>query len=131
MANRLFNQFAFSLVKAKVMLYGQATIGASGAVTLSAANSKGIASITKESGDGLYTIVLQDTYPALLAFNVSTLLASGLPVNVSYAIKSQTVSTAATKNIVIQFMGQDGVAVNPDSGAVLYFQITLNNSSAI
>lgn len=130
MANRWFNQFCYSLVKSKVMLFGKATIGSSGAVTLSAANSKGITSMTLGTA-GLYTIVLADTYPALLNFHVSTLLASGTPVNVSYAIQSQAVSTAGTQNIVIQFMGQDGAAVNPDSGAVLYFTITLNNSSAI
>jgi len=129
MANRWFNQFSFSLVKAKVHLFAKVAVGASGAPTISTANSKGVASITRNSA-GKYTIVLQDQYSAFLNIHPSVLLASGTPAVLGFAIVSETVA-ATTKNIVVQFLDAAGAAADPDSGAVLYFTIILNNSSAI
>jgi len=129
MANRWFNQFSFSLVKAKVFLFGKVAIGASGAPTISTANSKGITSITRNSA-GKYTLVLQDQYAAFLNVHASVLLASGLPAVLGYAVVSEAVASTA-KTIVIQFLDAAGAAADPDSGAVLYFTIILNNSSAI
>lgn len=126
MANRFFEQFYLSLVKGKVVLFGKAAIGAVGAPTLSAANSKGIASIVRK-GLGDYEITLQDTYNSLLGFQPVVLLASGTPAVASVAIKSETVAT--TKIVRIQCLDFAGAAVDPDSGAVLYFEIKLKNSS--
>lgn len=130
MANRLMNQFAFSLEKAKCFLYGQVTIGSTGACTLVAAKSKGITSITRNAA-GKYTIVLNDTWVHLFHLGIVQLLASGLPTACTFYIVSETVATAATKNIVIQFLDFAGAAVDPDSGVTLKMAIQLSNSTAI
>lgn len=122
------NQFSSSFVKGKVSLYAQVAIGATGAPTLSAANSKGIASIARNSA-GKYTITLQDNYYSFLCVNASVLLASGLAACVSQpCVVSQAVQT--TKTVVVQFVDFAGAAVEVDNGAVLYLEIKLNNSSA-
>lgn len=128
MANRYMNQFSSSFVKGKVSLYAQVAIGATGAPTLSAANSKGIASVARNSA-GKYTITLQDNYYSFLCVNASVLLASGLAACVSQpCVVSQAVQT--TKTVVVQFVDFAGAAVEVDNGAVLYLEIKLNNSSA-
>lgn len=130
MANRIFNQFSWGLEKYRVQLFGKVAIGSTGACTLSAANSKGITSITRNNV-GKYTIVLNDPYQKFMGLKVTVLLASGLSVVGQVCVMSETVATAATKNIVIQCLGFDGAAVEADSGTVLYFEVNLNNTTAI
>jgi hypothetical protein len=128
MANRYFNQFSLSFLKQKVSIYAQVAIGAAGAPTLSAVNSKGVASIARNSA-GKYTVTLQDNYVAFVGVRGSVLLASGLAACVSQpCVVSQAVSTA--KTVVVQFVDFAGAAVDPDNGAVVYLEIKLNNSSA-
>lgn len=127
MANRFFNQFRFSMEKNVVDLYLKVNIGASGAPTI--ARGKGIASITRTSA-GLYVITLQDKYHALLNVQSAVKLASGLPASALFAISAEAVATA--KTITVQYAdGDTPAATDPDSGAVLYFTITLSNSSAL
>lgn len=126
MANRYFEQFRYSFEKKVVDLYMKVAVGATGAPTLSTANSKGIASIARNSA-GRYTITLQDKYQKLLMVDATILLASGLPAPQEFAIVSQAV-TNSTPTVVVQFSAA-GVATDPDNGATLYLQITLGDSS--
>lgn len=127
MANRLFQQFRFSLEKQVVELWFKATIGASGAPTLVAADSKGVASISRNSA-GEYTITLQDTYVKLLDASFCQLLAGG--VNAAPVACLQSEAVASTKTIVVQFSSGAGAAADMDSGTVLRGRVTVSNSSA-
>lgn len=129
MANRWMQQFWLSFIKGKASLFGQVAIGATGAPTLSAANSMGITSITRNSA-GNYTIVLNDTWVKFLGFHW-TMVDSGTQTVATCYVVSETVATAATKNIVIQCQDFAGAAVDPRNGATLRFEIVLNNSSAM
>lgn len=125
MANRYFNsQFIYSFEQQPVKLWLKATIGASGAVTLDAANSKGIATIVKEATAGQYTITLQDKYKKLMHVDQSQLLAGGPSAAPDMNLLSESVASA--KTLVIQFSAAS-VAANMDSGVVLRICIDLGN----
>lgn len=128
MANRWFTQFRYSLVKAVVDLYGQVAIGASGAPTISVANSKGISSIVRNSA-GRYTITLQDSYYGLLDVQHKFLNATA-PAAPLMFIVSQAVTNNSAPVVVIQFTNAAGTATDPGSGELMYLQIALKNSSA-
>lgn len=130
MANRFFNQFAYSLEKAKCFLFLKAAIGATGAVTIDAANSKGITSITRNSA-GRYTVVLQDTYVSLLGFKATIIESAATPTVAGVAVVSETVATAATKNVVFQCIAAAGTAVDPASGSTMKLTFELSNSGAL
>jgi hypothetical protein len=129
MANRWMNQFFLSFVKGKAVIYGQFSVGAAGAPTLSAVNSQGVASITRNSA-GRYTIVLQDTWVKFLQYASNVTLSGSAPAVKSYYVVSQTVSAPATKNLVVEYLNSGGTATDPDNGAVINFEIVLNNSTA-
>lgn len=129
MANRYMNQFWGSLLKGKSSLFGRAAIGATGAPTLSAANSQGITSITRNSA-GNYTLVLNDTWVSLLGLQ-ATIIDSGTQTVATVYVVSETVATAATKNIVFQCLDFAGLAVDPRNGASIRFEIVLSNSTAV
>lgn len=128
MANRYFNnQFQYSFEQMPVSLFLKASIGASGAVTLDAANSKGIASITKETAAGQYTIVLQDSYKKLLCIHEQQLLAAGTAAAPIMVVISESVATSA-KSIVVQHNAVDGTtAANMASGTVIRMRLDLGN----
>jgi hypothetical protein len=129
MANTYGYQFRSAKEPAVWDLFGKVTIGAAGAPTLVAASSRGITSITRNSA-GRYTIVLAETWNKFLGMHVTIQLAAGIPASPVFHVVSETVATAATKNIVIEFdSAAGGAATDPDSGTVLYLQITLKNSS--
>lgn len=56
---------------------------------------------------------------------------SGTQTVATCYVVSETVATAATKNIVIQCQDFAGAAVDPRNGATLRFEIVLNNSTAM
>lgn len=122
MANRNFNRFQ-ALEKEVKAIYAVATIGASGAITMTAADSKGVASIAK-TGDGLYTITLQDKYNKLMDASISILSASAQDL-VSQLV-SQSVDSAKT---VVFRTNAAGVETNPSSGSVIRIRLDLKNSS--
>lgn len=126
------NQFKYSLEKGVTYLYFNISIGATGAPTLNQPQSKGIASVVRNSA-GKYTITLQDAYNALLDFSMKEILASGAPaVAVGPVIRSQAVSTSTAPTIVVQYYDAAGVgtATDPDNGATLIGTITLKNHSS-
>lgn len=122
MANRSYSRTQ-ALSKEIKFLYAKATIGASGAVTMSAADSIGIASIAK-SADGRYTVTLQDKYMKLAAFDVAILSAS--PQDLVPQLVSESVASAKT---IVFRTNAVGVETNPSSGTVLFIRIDVKNSS--
>lgn len=129
MANRRWEQFQLSLEKAVVNLYGSVAIGATGAPTLSATKSKGIASIARNSA-GKYTITLSDVYQRLMAFDYCLVAAAGAPAsssNVGPIIRADN-SNSATPTIVIEFLDGTGAAIEVASGVTLLFNFALKNS---
>lgn len=126
MANRNFNRFQ-ALEKEAKSLYVQVAIGASGAPTLNAANSLGVASVVRNSV-GRYTITLQDKFNRLLQITESRQLASGPASAVGgMVVRSQSVDSA--KTIVVEFLDATGAAVELANGTTLRLQIDLKNSS--
>lgn len=129
MANRLFQQFRNSLEKQVVELWVKASIGSTGAVTLDAANSKGVSTMVRNSA-GKYTITLQDTYQKLLETSCTQLISTGLLTAAEFAVVSEAVATAAAPTVVVQFAAA-GVATDMASGTVVRIRITLSNTTAI
>lgn len=131
MANRYFNQFRLSLEKSVVDLFANVTFGAVGAPTLVAANSKGIASISR-SDTGKYVITLSDSYvtPLLMVNHVFIKNSATIPAAPQMFIVSQAVGTVATPTVTVQFAASGGAATDPDSGDEVILQFTLRNSSA-
>jgi hypothetical protein len=131
MANRFFSQFQYSLEKKVVNLFGQVAIGATGAPTISAANSKGITSIARNSA-GKYTITLQDSYNRFLGLAVTLKLSSGAPATSSSVVpvvRSEDVGGA--KTVVVEFVDNAGAAIELTNGVTLLLHVKLSNSSAI
>lgn len=134
MANRFFNQFTNSLDKGVVKLYAKVAIGASGAPTLSAINSKGFVSVTRNSA-GKYTFVLGtsssklDTYNRILDVQAQFKTSSAAPAAPTVALVADSVNTLGTSSFAITcFSGS--TATDPASGETMYVELTLSNSSA-
>lgn len=141
MANRYFNQFQQTLVKKVCTIYARVAIGASGAATLNAVQSKGVVSITRNS-TGDYTIQLgtngtpvqNDVYYRLLEANVTIANSTGIPdvvmgVKTTASTLGSTAVAASTIEVVFS-SALGGSATDPASGDVLYFQFTMQDSNA-
>jgi hypothetical protein len=125
--NRLYTQFQYSLEKRVVNLWMKAAIGSTGAPTISAAASKGVTSIARNSA-GKYTITLDDKYVDLLGLRHSLEFSSGDPSAAGgVVLRSQAVSTA--KTIVVEFLDETGAAVELSNGVVLRMKFELKASS--
>lgn len=131
MANRSFYPPKGALEIDVVSLYAEITIGASGAATLT--SGKGIASVTKETPAGQYTLALSDNYHKLLwadAVVLDDTDSNPTTVGVVARILSEDVDNATAPEIVFQFYNfTDGSAANPANGAKVYVKIELRNSS--
>jgi hypothetical protein len=124
--NRLYNQFFLSLERGKAVLFGKVAIGATGAPTINAVKSKGIASIARNS-TGNYTITLNDRYVDMFKCGVQFLFATDPAVCRVYIV-SQAVNS--TKAIVIQCVDNANAAVDPANGAEMSLEIVLKTSTA-
>ena len=93
MANRSFTDYALTLEKSPVTLYGDVQVGAVGAPTVVTKNSKGIKSVVRNSA-GRYTITLSDTYFKFFGVDV-TIVASGGPAAPLVSVVSQAVTSLA------------------------------------
>lgn len=126
MANRYMQQFSYSFVPMKSEIFAQVAIGASGAPTLSAVNSKGVASISRNSA-GDYSVTLSDTWYQFLGLSVVAKNSTGIPAAPDVGVKSETV--ASTK--IVRFVcSAAGVATDPANGDTLFIHFDLKNSSA-
>jgi hypothetical protein len=99
------------------------TIGATGASTLSADASLGVASISRTSA-GLYVITLRDKYTALV--NASFMHLDDALQNLSFQVNAETV--ASTKTITL-WTRVVATATDPTDTAIIYGTLTLKNSS--
>jgi hypothetical protein len=133
MANRFFNQFSMSLEKNPVTLWAKVAIGATGAPTLDAVNSKGVKSISRTSA-GLYVLTLgtgsaTDIYNRIFFASHRFFLAAGAPAAPLMHVKAQAVATNGT--VTVQFLAPDGTtATDPASGEELWLEFKLKNSTA-
>jgi hypothetical protein len=127
MANRQFrSQFQYGFEGMVVELYAHVTYGATGAVTLDTANSKGIASVSRTS-PGLYVITLQDKYNKLLHFDVAQLSTGAMAAPI-VNLKAQTVSS--NKTLTFQYLAiNNSSATDPADTEQAFIKITLGNSS--
>jgi hypothetical protein len=123
LANRNFNRKQ-ALDKEIKEIYARVTIGASGAPTLVAADSMGVASISRSSA-GLYVLTLQDKYMKLrhADIHVVTPTAEDIKANVV----SEAVATAKTVTFRTVAVA---TATDPASGDSLLISLQLKNSSA-
>lgn len=122
MANRNFNRKQ-SLEKEVKEIYAKVTIGATGAPTLVAASSKGVASISRTSA-GLYVLTLQDKYNALMHFDCCVVTPSAEDLNCN--LKAESVASAKTVTFLCTAAG---VATDPASGDSFLIALQLKNTS--
>lgn len=122
MASRNFQRLQ-SLTKEVKHLHAKVSIGATGAPTLSANDSVGTTSITRDSA-GVYILTLDDKYNSLVDFKVMQVAATA--EDLTFQIESETVST--TKIIKFQCKAA-AVETDPSSGSTLIISIALKNTS--
>lgn len=168
-----YTQFDYSLIKKKVSLFAVLDIGLSGAVTLKQwtppragvagaysnavtsqttpyvpTGTQGVASATKESTAGQYTLGLQQGFQRLLGVKATFLVpTTGIPaapivgvVGISPGVDSNpgtiTLQFSAPQVTTAQFgTGTDAtlgaVATNPASGERIIVELILDDSSTI
>lgn len=125
MANRDYNRRQ-SLEKEVKDLYARVTIGTSGAPTLVANQSLGIASISRTSA-GLYVLTLQDRYASLKYFDGQHINSSAEDLNMQ--LVSETVS-ASSKQITFRTLAA-AVATDPADGDVLLLKVEVKNTNVL
>lgn len=130
MANRTYNQAQYTAERAPVTLFATIAVGAAGAV--SAKKGYGIKSVTKEVGDGKYTIVLEDKFSRCLAVSAQVVHSAISAVAAIQVLNTpaqlQTAISGGT-GFVVQLIDKTGVAVNAESGAQVFLQVVASNSS--
>jgi hypothetical protein len=139
MSNRHFRSSSvFSMEKDVKQLFAHVTFGATGAPTLDAANSKGVASITRSSA-GKYVVTMgtpassqaatADKYKKLLiakhVFDASGNSGTA-PAAPGMYVVSQAAATAGT--VTIQFNAA-GTATDPASGEAVWLQFIFGDST--
>ena len=135
--NRWLNQFQLTFEKKVVDVYGKITFGATGAPTLSQVNSKGIVSVTRVSA-GKYTFVfgtkagMLDTYVKLIDVNAvyDTTGTSAAPAAPGLYVSNNSISIVNTASLTLVCTNNSGVATDPASGEIGYFNFTLGDSTA-
>jgi hypothetical protein len=130
MANRLYQQFQYTAERAPVTLYATLAVGASGAV--SAVKGYGISSITKESTAGQYTVVLSDKFTRALSVQaqiVHSAISAAKSVQVLETPAALQADVVAGTGFKIQLVDAAGAAVNAESGAQVFIQVVVVNSS--
>jgi hypothetical protein len=122
MANRNFHRLQ-SLTREVKVLHAKVAIGASGAPTLDADNSVGVASVTRDSA-GVYIVTLDDKYNALVGFDVKQIFATA--EDLTFQIESEAVATSKT----VQFQCKAAaVETDPSDGSTLLIKLELKNTS--
>lgn len=129
--NRTFHKPLGSLEIDVVTIYGSFAVGASGAPTIDTQNSKGVASVARNSA-GKYTVTLSEPVQKFLFGNVVVEHNNADNVTTAGVIWRQVSNglTAATPTWVVQFVSTtDGGAVDVANGATVYFKLELRNST--
>lgn len=131
MASRNFQRVQAASKEAK-LLFAHITIGASGAPTLNATKSQGVASISRTS-EGLYVLTLSDLYNSLLF--VDMVAQNATIDDIRFHLKSESVASAKTItfNTVSPTAADDTAPVvnDPADGTVLKMIIWVKNTDVI
>jgi hypothetical protein len=129
--NRRLTQFHYALEKMPVTLYVQFSVGATGAPTLNALSSLGVASITRNSA-GQYTVLLQEPMVRLLSVDAQESNATGISASPNMAIVSGStnINSLAAPQVTVQF-SSGGAATDIASGSLMTLQIVASNTTAI
>jgi hypothetical protein len=126
MASRIFDK-VMALQKQVVILEGRFAVGSAGAV--SGLKGAGIKSVTKESGTGVYSIVLDDQFNRFLGINFTVAHASASGIaKVEMTDVSPDGNVQAGAAIPVVCLDFAGSAANPADGSVVFFTIILRNS---
>lgn len=123
-ANRDFHKRQ-SLEKECKDLYARVTIAGSGAPTLVASASLGVASISRTSA-GLYVLTLQDKYASLKYFDGAVIHSTAEDLN--FQVSAESVVSA--KTITFRTLA-GGVATDPASGDILLLKIEVKNTTVL
>ena len=132
--NRWLNQFPLVFEKKVVNVFAKVAFGAAGAPTLSAVNSKGIVSVTR-NGAGDFTFVfgtkagMLDTYVKLLGAQVVFNSGSSAPTAPAMYVKADNISVSGTCSLTV-VLNAAGVATDPAIGEIGYFNFILGDSTA-
>lgn len=134
--NRWCNQFRLQQEKRVIDVYARVAIGGTGAPTLSAVNSKGVLSVTR-NGTGLYTFVFgtnsalpKDTYVKFLHLGVVFNSGVSAPAAPIYNIVADAVATANVCSLQVQFRDAANAAADPASGEIMYADFCMGDSTA-
>ncbi len=138
MANRYTQQFMLTQEKRATKIFANVSFGASGAPTLSAINSKGVLSVTRNAqgrftfafGTNVNGSVSRDVYVKLM--NVSAVFNAGTsaPTAPIVSVRANNVSTAGTASITLSLLDYAGAETDPASGEIGYFEFTFGDSTA-
>lgn len=110
-----------------VMLTGNFVVGTAGAV--GTVKGAGLASVTKESTAGQYSLVLDEAFNRLLFSAASVVSATFSGVQVIEAINDVQAAVQGKTAITIQCYDATGTAVNPASGSVISVVAMLRQSN--
>lgn len=124
MANSRLFQFRYSYERDLVDLYLKATVGAAGALTITA--QKGITSVTRNSA-GNYTILLKDLFNLFMIADSMFNSGASAPAAPNMNIVATSVTSAQT--IQVQFRNLAGAATDPASGEIMHIHIVCRNAS--
>lgn len=141
MAQRLWNQFQYSLEKGVSTIYMNVAIGSSGAPTLTAKENKGIQAIVRNSA-GDYTVTLGqpsatgqvavlDKYQRILNINYVSIAGASVSAVTGCYLVADSVKSAGTFEIVFTAPTSSSVttpvATDPASGEIILLEIVLKN----
>lgn len=114
-------------------VYAKVAIGATGAPTLSASNSKGVVSVTRNSA-GLYTFVFGtatgnlDTYVKLLNVKITFQNASAIAAAPITYVRTLAIATAGTASVQVGCVNGSLAATDPASGETMYAEFVFGDS---
>jgi len=123
MANRNFNRKQ-ALEKEVKDIYFKVSFGATGAPTLSASDSLGVASIERDA-QGTYTVTLDDKYHGGIKFFDGVLLDAAAE-DIYFQLKADSV--ASSKEVEF-FCNTGATATDPSDGSVALFKLELKNNT--
>lgn len=130
-------QYQLTLEKKVCSLYAKVAFGATGAPTLSAVNSKGVLSVTR-NGAGDFTFVfgttsngakLLDTYNKILRISHTYNSGASAPAAPALYIKTDSVATVGTASVRV-VLNAAGTATDPANGEIGYFEFIFGDSTA-
>lgn len=127
MANRRFRTQFIQGYAVPVVLRMTVSFGATGAPTIATGTGMGIKSIVRNSA-GDYTITLNDEYNNLLGINHIFNSGSAAPAAPTMYIKSDSIASAGTVEIVFNSIGTTPAATDPASGEKVLLEIVLNQT---